>query len=97
MQCPKCKYEWNPRSASPKACPRCKQYFWTKEKAKPAPKSTKTVDEVLGPRTNAPIDGLNVAPAAEETPKCGKCKRTSPVQKTLGGWRCTRCNIAVEG
>jgi hypothetical protein len=62
---------------------------------KSAPKTTKSVDEVLGPRVNAPIDGLKIPPAPEETPKCGKCKKSNQVVNTGFGWRCQKCGIGV--
>ena len=31
-KCEKCGYEWQARTKTPKACPKCKRYDWNKEK-----------------------------------------------------------------
>jgi hypothetical protein len=40
--CPLCKHSWIPKTDSPAACPRCKQYL---NKKKPKEKQDKPVDE----------------------------------------------------
>jgi len=40
IKCPKCGYEWFPRTENPKACPNCKQYIRGDR-----PKSTKREKE----------------------------------------------------
>jgi len=44
LKCLRCQYDWFPRSdEKPKVCPRCKSYFWDKER-----KKRKTIKEFRG-------------------------------------------------
>ncbi len=33
-KCKRCEYEWTSELERPKTCPRCKSYYWDKEKEK---------------------------------------------------------------
>ncbi len=33
-KCKRCEYEWTSELERPKTCPRCKSYYWDKEKVR---------------------------------------------------------------
>lgn len=42
VKCVRCGYQWEPRTWPVKACPRCKSYFWDRERVAELAKALNT-------------------------------------------------------
>lgn len=63
--CPHCEYQWTPRKAEPRKCPRCQNSLWQS----PRPKRKRAVEAFteIG-LASAPEEGLNIVNLEAPTP-----------------------------
>jgi hypothetical protein len=77
MECPKCKYKWEPRTKKPKECPRCKARLDYKPITKVQDKEKVNVDEILSELRGKPVE-KQISEESEDT-----IQPPIPVIKTL--------------